>query len=298
VTATAYRDRESARPAFTIERVQEARLLREWLAGERAYAAYAIAQLEPHRFRRSEWYTASGPEGRRGLVLHSASGLGRALFVHGDPDAVDAILGLHPGARFSFASLRPEHLDAVRRYFVMTRGQLMYRMAVAPDCFQPAGDGAVRLRGADVSAINRLYSIEGGPTAYRPAHVEEGVYYGLWDGGRLIAIAGTHAVSAAEGVAVVGNVFTHPRYRSRGYSTIVTSAVTRELLERCPLVVLTVEASNEPAIRVYRRLGYRTACTLHESPLIRKEPAGILSAGRRLLAGWRGRRQGKEIVLR
>jgi sugar (pentulose or hexulose) kinase len=68
-----------------------------------------LERHEPARFARSEFYVATSPEGRRGLVMHSSSGLGRALFVMGDPDAVDAVVGLHPGTRFSFGSMRLEH---------------------------------------------------------------------------------------------------------------------------------------------------------------------------------------------
>ncbi len=55
---------------------------------------------------------------------------------------------------------------------------------------------------------------------------------------------------------------------------------------------------NAPAAGVYRRLGYQPQCTLHETPLIRKEPLGLLSLTRRLVAIWRGRHEGKEIVVR
>jgi RimJ/RimL family protein N-acetyltransferase len=156
----------------------------------------------------------------------------------------------------------------------------------------------VRLLGSDIAAVNRLYSTEGGPTAYTSSHLEDGVYCGVRVDSQLVAIAGTHVVSDAEGVAVVGNVFTHPRYRRQGHSKVATSATTRELLNRCPLVVLTVETVNEPAVEVYRRLGYESVCSLHESPLVRKEPLGVISLARRAIAGWRGRSEGKEIVLR
>ena len=62
--------------------------------------------------------------------------------------------------------------------------------------------------------------------------------------------------------------------------------------------MLTVESENEPAVTVYRRLGYEPACNLHETPLIRKEPVGLISLTRRAIAGWRGRSEGKEVVLR
>lgn len=289
--------REAERAEFSIERATDPDALRAMLT-DRAYAAYAIAQLEPRRFQASEWYVATGPAGKRGVVLHSTGGLGRALFVEGDTVAIDAILSLHPGARFTFASLRPEHLRNVERYFVMLRRSLMMRMLVSAESFVPVDGEAVRLEGSHIAAVNALYSTEGGPTAYTPDHLFEGVYYGVYVDSRLVSIAGTHVVSDAEGVAVVGNVFTHPRYRNRGYSKVATSAATRALLERCPLVVLTVEISNDPAVQVYRGLGYESVCTLHESPLVRKEPLGIVSMARRAIASWRGRAAGKEIVLR
>jgi len=297
MTAVLDRGREAEHAAFTIERATDPAALREMLT-DRTYAAYAIAQLEERRFPLSVWYVATGPEGRRGIVVHSASGLGRALFAEGDAAAVDAILSLHPGSRFTFGSVRPEHFKTIQRYFAALRQGSMLRMAVTSRTFKPADGEAVRLLGSDIAAVNRLYSTEGGPTAYTSSHLEDGVYCGVRVDSQLVAIAGTHVVSDTEGVAVVGNVFTHPRYRGQGHSKVATSAATRELLNRCPLVVLTVEAVNEPAVNVYHRLGYESVCSLHESPLVRKEPFGVVSLARRAIAGWRGRSDGKEIVLR
>ena len=99
-------------------------------------------------------------------------------------------------------------------------------------------------------------------------------------------------------MAVVGNVFTHPQYRGRGLAKATTSAVSRALLTNCDLVALTVEEGNEAAVAVYSGLGYETKCKLHETPLVRKEPIGVVSFVRRTIAGWRGRREGKEVVTR
>jgi predicted GNAT family acetyltransferase len=74
--------------------------------------------------------------------------------------------------------------------------------------------------------------------------------------GRLISAAGTHVVSPAARLAVVGNVLTLTEHRGRGFATAVTSAVTAELLRTCDEVVLNVRADNPPAINAYRRLGY------------------------------------------
>ncbi len=297
MTTTLSRERDRARSPYTVQRLADRGAIRSLLLPDRAYAAYALAQLDPRLFRLADWYAASGPEGAA-LVLHSRGGLGRALFALGHPEAVDAVLSLHPGSRFSFGSLRPEHRPVLEKYFIFTRPQTMLRMSVSPAVFTRLEGEAVRLTGRDIGAVNRLYATESGSSAYQPRHIEDGVYFGVFIDNFLISIAGTHVVSPSEGVAVVGNVFTHPMYRGQGLATIATSATTAELLQRCPLVALTVEKENDAAVRVYQRLGYQTQCTLHETPLIRKEPVGAVSFARRLIAGWRGRSEGKEIVIK
>lgn len=297
MTATISRERDRAQSAYTVERLTDREVIRALLLPDRPYAAYALAQLQPDLFRLADWYASFGPEGAA-LVLHSRGGLGRALFATGHPAALDAVLSLHPGPRFSFGSLRPEHRRVLEKYFIFTRPQTMLRMSVSSPGFKPADGEARLLTGRDIHAVNRLYASESGSSAYQPRHIEDGVYHGVFIDGFLVSIAGTHVVSPSEGVAVVGNVFTHPTFRGQRLATVATSATTAALLQRCPLVVLTVEKENSPAVSVYQRLGYETQCTLHETPLIRKEPVGALSLARRLIAGWRGRAEGKEIVLR
>jgi GNAT superfamily N-acetyltransferase len=292
------REGHAARAEYVVELAQDPDAIRSVLAPDRAYAAYAIAQLDPRYFSRNEWVRSRGPSGKEALLVHSRTGLGNALFALGDPVALDAAMSIRPGARFSFGSLRMEHKPVVERYYVMTRPQLMTRMSIAADQFTPRQASAVHLSGADVTLVNRLYSIDGGVTAYRESHLEEGVYFGVFDEGRLVSIAGTHVVSRAERIAVVGNVFTHPRHRGNGLATQATAAVTQALLGFCDLVVLTVEAGNDPAVHIYTGLGYQPVCNLHETPLLRKEPVGFVSAVRRAVAGWRGRRDGKEVVIR
>ena len=307
VDTTLPNDREAAHaPAkWRVERLTDRETIRALLTPEGTYAAYALAQLAPSLFPRSEWWSASGPTGARlggsagrAIVLHSRGGLGPALLTIGDAAALDVLLSLHPGPHTCFASFRPEHLKVVQRHFLLTREELMVRMSVTREAFHPAEGEAVRLGGRNIRFINQLYSAEGGPAAYSSGHIDEGVYYGVIVEGRLASIAGTHVDSPAERVAVVGNVFTHPRYRGTGLATIATSEVTRALLEHCDLVALTVEVSNASALAVYAKLGYRQQCTLYETPAVRKDPLGLASGVRRLAAGWRGRREGKEIVSR
>jgi ribosomal protein S18 acetylase RimI-like enzyme len=286
---------QAADASYTVTTLADPAAIRALLEPQRAYSAYALAQLDPKHYGNNKWYLSSGPSGQA-LLVHSRSALGNALFALGDTAALDVVLSLHPGPRFAFGSLMLKHKDVARKYFLMTRPQTMLRMAVTRENFKPAGITAQRLAGVDIIAVNRLYSMEGGPAAYRAEHLDDAVYYGIYDGRHLVSIAGTHVVSRAERIAVVGNVFTHPRHRGKGLATATTSAVTDALLESCDLVVLTVEEANTPAVHVYTRLGYETQCKLHETPLVRKEPFGVVSFVRRTIAGWRGRHDHVEVV--
>ena len=274
---------------YLVRRLRSAREIDRLLADERVYAAYAVAQLEPGLFEQSRFWAAEGSTGRA-LILHSEAGMGRALVTVGDPAALDALLSLHPGPLSNYlATGAPEHLPVIERHFTVSGAVEMRRMAVDVLTFHPAEGTAVRrLSGSDVSALNALYSTEGGPTGYTAAHIQRGVYFGAYDGRWLVAVAGTHVVAPEPGIAVVGNVFTHPAYRGGGLATQVTSAVTEELLtgSGCRSVVLTVNPMNTPAVQAYSRLGYAYDRDVVEARLQRRDTLGLGA----LLRRWAARR--------
>jgi ribosomal protein S18 acetylase RimI-like enzyme len=275
---------------FVVQPLRDAAKIRELLVPRVEYTAYALGQLEPALFPRTRWFWARGATGT-GLVLHSRGGLGDATFVMGDPDAVAAILLIQPGNAHTYATCQPQHLDALKQVYRLANQQPMIRMSVSADRFEHAlRVPTTLLGGVDIRRINSLYGSEGGPSYYVPEHIDAGMYRGVVNEGRLVAIAGTHVVSRQERVAVVGNVFTHPAYRGHGFATAATSAVTEDLLTCCDTVVLTVDPNNTPAVSAYRRLGYREICQLVEASAARKDPSGLASALRRWRAAIRGRK--------
>lgn len=283
-----------ARRDYVVKPLSDRDQIRSILRPNVDYTAYALGQLEPGLFERTRWYQARGSTGT-GLVLHSRGGLGDATFTMGDPGAVAAVLQIQPGHANTYVTCQPHHLDAIKSVFRISNQQPMIRMAVRN--FDP-GDrvGTIPLHGIDIRRVNALYSSEGNPSYYIPEHIDQGVYRGVVVDGRLVAIAGTHVVSRTERVAVVGNVFTHPAYRGRGYATAATSAVTQALLDFCDTVVLTVDPMNKPAVSAYLRLGYEEVCQLVEASAVRRDPSGAAATLRRWRATVRGRRYGGAFV--
>lgn len=293
--------RTEERPAATDQpklfRVREERDRRELfslLAADRPYAVFAIGHLEDDLYARSRFWVAEGEDGSIAVALHAAGGLGPTTVTVGDPAALDALLSLHPGPRRTvyLATGAPEHLTILGRTFAVSAPLTMIRMSVSASTVRPVeSPEAVDLRplsGRDAFALNALYATGGGPTGYRAAHIDRAVYFGVFDDGQLVAAAGTHLVGVQMGVAVVGNVFTHRDHRGRGHAQLVTSAVTDHLLDHgCPLVTLTVDPSNTPAVRAYRKLGYEDGPLVVEARLRRRSVFGVGATRRR----WAARRR-------
>jgi ribosomal protein S18 acetylase RimI-like enzyme len=170
-------------------------------------------------------------------------------------------------------------------------------MQVPRDTFHPAqGLPVQRLSGRDVREINRLYRMEGIPSYYTGRQVDDSIYFGASRDGELVSIAGTHVISALSGIAVVGNVYTNPRYRGQHLAEATTSAVTGLLLRSCREVVLSVDPTNTPAVKAYERIGYREVARLVEGAAARRDSSGIVTAARRGLARVRGRSVRAEVV--
>ena len=289
-------ERGRAAVGYQVAPLRDRRAIEARLSDDRPFSAYALGHLEPELFAASQYWAADGPDGAA-TVMHSRA-LGSVTVAVGDSEAVSAILALHPGPRFGYLSTgAPEHLDAIERTHLVTETLHMVRMSVTSFTFQDVGPVDLRrLRGHDVVRLNALYGTDGGPTHYTPEAVERAVYYGAFDGDRLISVAGTHVVSPHQSIAVLGNVFTHPRYRGRGLAKQVTAAVTRELLSRgCGEVVLTVNPENTPAVAAYSTLGYRRGSAVVESRLERRDLFGLSPLWRRYQARRRGRPLGDEI---
>ena len=285
---------DHARSWIEIEQVYDRDFLAELLWPDRYNAAYALAQLDDDAWLDAEFFTAKSDSGVA-VVCHSRGGLGQATTVSGPAEAVRATLPLHPGYAKTFAIASPHHVDAMASVMEFRRITTMLRMVVDRERFRPMRGAAQPMLAAHTDLVNLLYNTEGDPVHYRPDHIGEGCYWGVTDDERLVALAGTHAIGRQHGIAIVGNVFTHSRYRRRGHGTTVTSAVTEALLQDVNEVALSVNHDNLAAIRTYERLGYRPVGDIAEGSAIRVAST-LITTLRRGIARRRSPIPGREVV--
>ena len=253
-------------------------LLRNFLETDRLYSAYALCDLDDREFLRTRWGVAITGERPVAVVLQYAGYSPQPIFVMGDNAGIASVLESIIKPRTAYVAARAEHLPAVATNYRVDPGPSMLRMWVDRTHFRPFPSDVQRLLPVEIGELNRLYQL--GFASWLPASaIADGLYYGVRVGGRLVAAAGTHVISPAARLAVVGNVMTHTEFRGRGYATAVTGAVTAELLRFCDQVVLNVRADNPPALAAYRRLGYQVYLSFEERLIHRTEP---------LWSGWTG----------
>ncbi len=238
--------------------------IRSILAADPAWSIYALGDLAPGFFERSEWFR---PPDAPGLALLFRGFDTPVLFTMGAADAVAAMLDEIGSKAAVYLHVRPEIVPVLAARYQIVELKEMCRMVLDWRAFRPApGDGVVRLSAPDLGDLERLYA-DGhatgeAPDFFFPSMLDDGVFFGVREGRELIAAAGTHLVVPAEGVAAVGNVYTRRDRRGRGLAAQTTSAVVNELAGLT--VALNVSRKNESAIRVYERLGFRRYCDYYE----------------------------------
>ena len=247
--------------------------VREILQTDRCWAAYALADLAPEYSAPARWHVAAG--GRPALLLVYSGFEPPVLFAHGAaadlaPMLPEVAAASDAGREF-YLSVRPEVAALLHaRGYEIRDEKSMWRMVADAARFVPRAHAAVRLGPADYDTLAILYhdgdAAGETPPFFDAGMLRHGVYYGIREGGAIVAAAGTHVLAEQESVAAIGNVYTRRDRRGRGFGSQVAGAVTAELLRSgVRTVVLNVGESNAAAMRLYQRLGFERYCEYREA---------------------------------
>ena len=235
--------------------------IRKLLETDRSWSAYALADLDPHYREVSDWY--HHPEA---LVLVYRGITPPVLFAMGSTSRLEELFPRVPRGRYIY-TLLGNCRAILRQHLKIETENHMWRMVLNQDAFPGIPEeGVVKLQMANLADIQTLFSAyPDQPDAFTPEQLQKGIFWGMYEDSELISIAGTHIISQWASVAAIGNVFTRPDRRGRGFATRVTGAVVKDILQQnIRSIVLNTAMDNAPALSCYRKLGFSPYCGYYE----------------------------------
>ena len=240
-----------------------------FFADRTAAHIYALADLDEPFWSGSRWYRRD--DAVVGLIgLPSGQGLACYSVATRDPAGTLALLAdlaphLPAGLLITGPTGLAAALEAVRP-LTWHAPHVRYELTDA-SALPPLDPRAEPLDRADLPEIQALFDADPGAVFFLPHMLEDGAFVGVREHGTLVAVAGTHVLSAAHRVAALGAVYTAQSARGRGLGRAVTVAVTRHLLDRVDTIGLNVAAANAPARRIYESIGFTAILPYEEAEL-------------------------------
>lgn len=255
-------------PRLAIRPVETPEELEDVFAADRETHVYGLADLEEPYWSNSRWF-------REGPAVVGVVSVGTgwetvyAMSRDAPGETLDLLIRVQtdvPGGTWVTGPVGMYRTVSTRR---SCRDVGLHHRMILDDLVVPSGDvEAVPLSRDDGEAALDLYASDEGRAFFLPTMLEANPFVGIWEDGRLVAAAGTHVASRRHGVAAVGAVITRPSHRGQGLATLATTTLCERLVGDYETIGLNVEVSNDPARRVYERIGFRTVFEYEEIELL------------------------------
>jgi hypothetical protein len=184
----------------------------------------------------------------------------RIITMRGNEDCITPLLQ-YTDLTTPIFNIEPQHLAAVTKLFEptkppdkMTKGKIttFLTMKTTPNTLPPVIKHNVRkLTKEDAQALAELL----GADIQRAHDMLRGIGYGIFKGNKLVASAASPEILGD--LAIIRGVHTAVEERNKEYATSVCSALVQELNEQGKDVILYVSKDNPPALKVYKKIGFK-----------------------------------------
>jgi GNAT superfamily N-acetyltransferase len=141
---------------------------------------------------------------------------------------------------------------------IVSRSEIL-QMFPTGEIPEPDEDTGIVLGETDRTAMRELTKIAF-PDFFRERTAELGLYLGIYDGERLIAMAGERIALA--GLQEISGVCTHPDFAGRGHGRRLTRALLSRHRRRGVRSFLHVSEGNAGARRLYESMGFAVRASL------------------------------------
>ncbi|HQO09554.1 MAG TPA: GNAT family N-acetyltransferase [Clostridiales bacterium] len=227
-----------------------------------ALHVYSIGDLDDFYFPHTIWYAKIADGSISALILNYIGMNPPTIISFTDTDRDETIAlieGIKPLLPKEFnAHFSPGLIDVIGKDKICKEYGLHYRMVLkkAPNEINNPGFQVRIVTKTDLSEITTFYEINYPDNWFDPRMLETGKFYGCFDKSVLVGIAGIHVYSPQYKVAAVGSISTAITHRGRSICKILTSTLCKDLLKTVDVLGLNVKASNAPAVRAYKAVGF------------------------------------------
>ena len=233
---------------------------------DRIWAGYALCDLESPLWEHSSFYW--GEQGNKeSLALHVDLGAFRILSGFGDPEGVNATWSeIRLPLEMQYSVRTEGEVEGLRQYYHLESLYPMWRLHLKTSEIV-SWDSGIDVTPIDSDRGEELSVIfQGHPEcAYVPEQLKSGVFYGVLNNGKLLAVVGTHVLSRKYRIAAVGNAFTFPEARGNWYFHACLAAVIERLSEMgIDDIIANVGADNIPSLKGALALGFKKYCQYWE----------------------------------
>ena len=229
---------------------------------------YELGDLDDFFWPHTQWYALEEDGDLRAVALLYAASLLPTVIAIGDPPPLatllDAIRDRLPPRLH--AHLTPGLRHALEPRYASERRVEMRKLALADRTRIDGVDteAVAPLGPEDAALAERFFAAAYPGNWFEARMLETGHYFGVRDGGALVAAGGVHVYSPAERVAALGNIAVAESHRGRGLGTRVTARICRSVLASVDHVGLNVRSDNRAAIACYERLGFAAVAPYEE----------------------------------
>jgi len=168
-----------------------------------------------------------------------------------DPDESAALSLVDPDEPVYFVAVAPPFSSSWTVTYQKSIVQMVCDKAVA---FPKPVSEVTTLSAANLDDILALTGLVY-PEFFRPGTLALGTYLGIYQQGRLAAMAGERM--RIDGYGEISAVCTHPDFSGRGYAAQLLTQLVNATFERGSIPFLHVGQHNERALSLYERLGFR-----------------------------------------
>ncbi len=236
--------------------------IRRILSVDPVWSAYALADLQPAFEPYCQWYVSESDDEAAVALIFTGLEIPTLFTVGPERRMVEAVAQIDLPETV-YITIPDGHFDHIASLYDFSDDRRpMWRMFLPAGVHvdQPAASGLRPMTSVDVENLNRLYAHGGqfAPDAFEAYQLDNGVFLGVENGdGELVSAGGTHIVGWTQGIGAIGNMYTRPDQRGKGYAAAVLHGIVSALREGdVDNIVLNVDQRNPGAKRLYEKYGF------------------------------------------